>query len=202
MELFNQLELSKVDLYINIALLPNCFSTDFNIFVNRIKFINNYLKFKEREKDFPGDLFCCHGKIKNKIIRFLFNYFPLYNQRYYELGNNLYRRLKHNQKYIFLIFYDSGWDFERSKGCISLVKKFYIENDIQENPILILIRYNYQKHFNSNEKINLISDEEALEYADKNNIYFTHISSTEKNETGIKELLYTVLIKYISNEIK
>ena len=83
-----------------------------------------------------------------------------------------------------------------------MVKKFYIENDIQENPILILIRYNYQKHFNSNEKKDLISDEEALEYADKNNIYFTHISSIEKNETGIKELLYTVLIKYISNEIK
>ena len=42
-----------------------------------------------------------------------------------------------------------------------------------------------------------VSDEEALEFADKYNMLFFHLSLHEKYETGIKELFETVLNEYI-----
>ena len=48
-----------------------------------------------------------------------------------------------------------------------------------------------------------VSDEEALEYiSNKNNFYFAHISSFEKYETGIKNLIEIILFYYLKNKNK
>ena len=103
------------------------------------------------------------------------------------MEGNLNRLLLKFNNLVFLALYESPWSFEQSKDFIDDLKRFYKE----ENPICNLVRFDYEKASNSN-----ISEEEALEYADNQNIYFTHISLNEKYETGIKELLYTILIEY------
>ncbi len=59
----------------------------------------------------------------------------------------------------------------------------------------ILIRSRYDECSKINDNENMVSDEEALEYADLNNLYFTHISNFDKNET-VNEFLKKFLIFY------
>ena len=61
----------------------------------------------------------------------------------------------------------------------------------KKNTIFALIRNKYD-----NTRKEAISDEEALEFADLNNMLFFHLSLHEKNETGIKELFEKVLNEY------
>ena len=51
-----------------------------------------------------------------------------------------------------------------------------------------------------NKFIDIIKDEEVLEYAEENNIIFSHISIFDKYEDGINELLIKILNKYIKNK--
>ena len=44
-----------------------------------------------------------------------------------------------------------------------------------------------------------VSNEEAMEYADKNNIFVLYISSFEKYNNGINNLLNYVLKQYLLN---
>ena len=44
--------------------------------------------------------------------------------------------------------------------------------------------------------MNRVSEEEALEYASKNNILFAHISIVEKYASGINELIDKALKEY------
>ena len=93
---------------------------------------------------------------------------------------------------IICIFYNS-YDissFERAKIMIKTCKE-----NTYENTLLVLIRSRYDECLQSNYDKNIISDEEALEYADLNNLYFTHVSSFEKNEFGYKELIKIFLKK-------
>ena len=46
-----------------------------------------------------------------------------------------------------------------------------------------------------------VSDEEALEFTDKNNIFFLHLSNSEKYETGLKNIIYFIINKYVANKI-
>ena len=56
------------------------------------------------------------------------------------------------------------------------------------------LKINQENNDNDNDNDNdYVPDEEALEFADKNNIIFTHASSFEKYETGIKELFTLIL---------
>ena len=76
--------------------------------------------------------------------------------------------------------------------------KIYFFNDYCiRNAIFALIRNKYDYKCR-----NEISDEEALEFADKNNMLFFHLSLHEKNETGIKELFETVLNEYFRRKEK
>ena len=62
----------------------------------------------------------------------------------------------------------------------------------------MLIRSKYDLNIKSEDNFNnFISDEEALEFTEKNNLLFFHISSFEKNESWIKELFSLSLEKYI-----
>ena len=45
-------------------------------------------------------------------------------------------------------------------------------SNIELNPIYVLVRSKYENVLNTKEKKDIVSDEEALEYADKNNLIF------------------------------
>ena len=48
----------------------------------------------------------------------------------------------------------------------------------------------------------IVSDEEALEYADKNKLYFSHLSNFLKYETGINQIFELALNEYLKREKK
>ena len=64
-----------------------------------------------------------------------------------------------------------------------------------------MVRNKYDKKIDEDNIHNdIVSDEEALEFAEENNIIFSHISSVIKNETGIKRLFELILDKILSLE--
>ena len=85
-----------------------------------------------------------------------------------------------------LIFYNpyDVKSFERAKiflnDCISNGK---------DNALKALVRGRYDESIKNNDTKNFVSDEEALEFADSNNLYFFHFTSFEKYETGFNEFL-------------
>ena len=79
----------------------------------------------------------------------------------------------------------------------SYFKDIITESNTKLNPIYILVRRKYENILNTKEKKDIVSDEEALEYADKNNMHFFHIAINEKYETGINELFEFALKEYI-----
>ena len=92
---------------------------------------------------------------------------------------------------IVLLFYDSSMKctFETFKN-----KKYFFDNNFKRNTIFALIRNKYD--INKEE----ISDEEAIEFADSNNMLFFHLSLIEKNENGINELFENVLNEYFKRK--
>ena len=108
-------------------------------------------------------------------------------ERFYPLNRIFYKDAD-----IICIFYNSYEisSFETAKRLIKECK----ENN-NGNNIFVLIRSRYDKCLKKNDNKNIVSDEEALEYADLNNLYFTHVSSFEKIETGFKELIKIYLKK-------
>ena len=64
--------------------------------------------------------------------------------------------------------------------------------------MFVLIRSRYDECLETNDNKNIVSDEEALEYADLNNLYFTHFSNFEKNDIGFDELLKIALKNFIN----
>ena len=49
---------------------------------------------------------------------------------------------------------------------------------------------------------NIVSDEEALEYADKQKLFFSHLSNFVKYETGINQIFELILKEYLKREKK
>ena len=90
-----------------------------------------------------------------------------------------------------LLFYDS---FKRTS--FEKIKREYSYNKDILNNMVFLIRTKYDSKIKS--KINdFVSDEEAIEYADKNNMIFLHISSFEKNDNGFENLLNLITKQYL-----
>ena len=93
----------------------------------------------------------------------------------------------------FLILYDalSRKTFEKA---IKIYKHIKDCNFGKEGTVFILIRSKYElnKTVQNNFK-DFISDEEVLKFAEKNNLFFSHISSFEQHESGIKELFSLIL---------
>ena len=92
---------------------------------------------------------------------------------------------------VILLFYDA---FDRSS--FQKIKDIYYQNRNIPNCIFALIRTKYELSIQSQNN-DYVSDEEAMEYADKNNMLFTHISSFEKYDNGIEQLLNLILIEYL-----
>ena len=92
---------------------------------------------------------------------------------------------------IVFLFYDSS-----DKSTLESIKKRknFFDCRCKKNTIFTLIRNKYEK------TKGVISDEEAIEFADSNNMLFFHLSLHEKNETGIKELFENVLNEYFKRK--
>jgi len=92
---------------------------------------------------------------------------------------------------VILIFFDA-----EDRNSFERAKNIYKEKCKEiKNATIILIRSKYGN--SKKEFINCISDEEALEFVDRNKISFAHICCFEKYETGIKELITLILTQYL-----
>ena len=93
-----------------------------------------------------------------------------------------------------LIFYNSS-DRNSFYKAKEIYKNLY---ELNSNSIYALIRSKYDLNCkNEKELNNFVSDEEALEFANQNNIIFFHLSCFEKYETGINELFTLIFSKFI-----
>ena len=105
---------------------------------------------------------------------------------------HIQKRLFENADIVFLLYESSSsYTFTSIKD-----KIYFFEDYCKRNAIFALICNKYDKCRNE------ISDEEALEFADENNMLFFHLSLHEKNETGVKELFETVLNEYFRRKEK
>ena len=130
--------------------------------------------------------------MNNIIIKILF-----WDSIGYENSKNLISGRYIRSCKAYLISYDA---FNRNsfKNGIKLYEELkYINN----KAIFILVRIKYDLGIDKETKIDdFVSDEEALEFADKNNMKFAHVSSLDKYGNGILELFSLVLNQILINE--
>ena len=94
-----------------------------------------------------------------------------------------------------MLFYDS-----MDKDSFEKIKRFYFSiSDYKK--IFFLVRSKYDIKSNIYNESDIVSDEEALEFADENNIIFAHFSSIEKYETGIDYLLNKIITEFLKLKI-
>ena len=93
-----------------------------------------------------------------------------------------------------LLFYDScnRDSFLKAKKLYTNLYKSYPKS------IYALVRSKYDLALKE-ENNDIVSDEEALEFANNNNIIFAHLSNFEKYETGTNELLGEIFSKYLES---
>ena len=163
--------------------------------IERIKFYNNYTEYKTSQtkikRTIAQDFETLTVKMNNKIIKILF-----WDSVGYEDSINLISGRFISGCDAFLISYDA---FNRNSFNNGI--KFYEElKSYNLNAIYLLVRIKYDLGINKESKIDdFVSDEEALEFADKNNIKFAHVSSLDKYGNGIIELFSLVLNQILIN---
>ena len=166
--------------------------------INRINFYKDYCKFIDYKKDqtffINYDFILSNVKYKNKLIRIQIWDTP--EALTYE--NSIIKNIKSSKAIILCYDAYNRESFNYIKNIYSKMKNKY------NNLIYALIRNKYDIKINKDNKniVNIVSDEEALEFADKNNFIFQHISSVEKYENGIKNLLELILDKILDKEEK
>ena len=101
--------------------------------------------------------------------------------------------------FAILLFYDA-----LDRKSFEKVKKIYEENHINiKDKLFILTGNKYDLNLKPEEECkDFVSDEEALEFSDKNNIYFFHMNVFEKYESGINNIIEFILIQYLKNKSK
>ena len=147
-------------------------------FTKRINLYKNYKEFNKLSKNYLTtigmDFISKRKKFNGKIYQFKIwdaaglERFNTITKTYYKGAN------------IILIFYDAlnKSSFEKAK------KHFKKSFEYSPNIIYFLIRSKYELKLSS-KKDNIVSDEEALKFADENHLIFTHISSFENYGNGI-----------------
>ena len=164
-------------------------------FYNRINL--NYTKFQQINLKYITTL---GFEFYLKAVKYRNKYFLI--QIWDTCGQEAYKSLItsfYHDTDIFLIFYDAldRNSFERAKSYFEEIKT---ERHII-NPIYVLIRSKYENALDKEKKNDIVTDEEALEFADENNIYFFHIGILEKYETGINDLFEFTLNEYINRNL-
>ena len=183
-------EYEKYDFSIKICLVGEI-SVGKTLFLERIEydknlnnseFFNNHLK--NYHPTFVVDFKIFAIKFKNKIIKI--QIVDCSGDENFEKSKFYFRKCK-----VFLIMYNfmNRNSFEKGeKIYYDLIKNY-------NNSIYYLIRCKYDLSLNAlkkESKNDFVTDEEALEFATINNIFFAHISCKEKHETGIKELFTNI----------
>ena len=93
-----------------------------------------------------------------------------------------------------LLFYNS---FDR-KSFLKAIEFYTNLYKSYPKSIYVLIKSKYDLPFNAeNNNDDIVRDEEALEFANKNDIIFANLSSFEKYENGINELFGKIFLKYL-----
>ena len=190
MEIINNSD--SYDYYIDILLVGKI-KIGKTFFLDLLKSNFNYFEYKEIKKSnyistFGIDFEVRYIKFKNKIFK-LHIYDSSGSERFENIIKYYYKG-----SFVILLFYDS---FDRNS--FEKVKRIYNEN-YSINSIYILVRNKYDLKSEKEFK-DFVSDEEALEYADKNNMFFEHISNFEKYEKGINNLIELILIQYLKKLI-
>ena len=158
---------------------------------------NNYLNFLKEKEGILITNGAAYKSIKIKIEDrnfFLDIWDTAGLRKYFSLTKFFYKDAK-----IILIFYDP-FDKSSFKRVDEILLQ--IKSDDIKNVILGLISNKYDKNVENISNENIVSDEEALEYADKNKLYFSHLSNFVKYETGINKIFELVLNEYLKREKK
>ena len=155
-------------------------------FLTRIKSYDNYKSFKDFTVNYFPTIGIDFGIIciqyNNKIFKF-----QIWDTSSQERFKSITKSYYNPANYI-LIFYDA-----LDKESFEKAKVYYEEAlNVNNKAIYFLIRSKYDLISNSHNN-EIVSDEEALKFADKNNLIFTHISSFEKEENGINEVFEIIM---------
>ena len=111
-------------------------------------------------------------------------------ERYESLTILFYR----DAKIILLFFnYNNKKSFQRAKHFLTKIKTVNKEPDL----VIILIGNKYDEKNYSDNNNNNLNEEEVLEYAQENNLLFTHLSILEKYSNGINEIFDKIINEYI-----
>ena len=162
---------------------------------NRIHFYKDYSNFIDCQKDIQPTL---GVEVKSFPIKYKNSSIKI---QFWDLSGNV-RFEKFVSSYIrgsnaLILCYDAY-----NRDSFKYIKNKYSEIKNQnKNSIYVLIRNKYDIKANKDNN-NIVSDEEALEFADANNIIFRHISSIEKYENGIIKLFELILDKVLDEEKK
>ncbi len=128
----------------------------------------------------------------NKVLKFNNHIFKL--QIWDAAGDERFRTLTKvyfKGSFAICLFYDA---YDRDS--FEIAKNYYKEIiETNKDIICILVRSKFELALKEGNK-DYVSDEEVLEFADKNKILFSHISSYEKYETGIIKLINLILSKF------
>ena len=111
-------------------------------------------------------------------------------EKYYQF----IKRFIRNANIIF-IFYNS-YDISSFDIAKRLVKE--CKERLNKKVFYVLVRSRYDECLDINDNKNIVSDEEALEYADLNDLYFIHYSNFDKNENSFNELLNIYITNFLN----
>ena len=177
----------KYDYFLRILLLGKD-QIGKTLFCKRIELCNDYKSFNKLPKDYlitiGIDFYVTRFKFNNKIFKL--QIWDIAGQKRFSTTNKVYYRGANS----FFIFYDAldRQSFEEAKNYY----KFALKNN--DKAIYFLIRSKYD--LNSKENKEIVSDEEALKFADKNNLIFAHLSSFEKSFDGINDIFEIMIKEY------
>ena len=193
-------ESNEYDFYWKVLLL-GAHSVGKSAFCKRIN-NNNFNEFIESEKNYyfciTTDFAVIYIKYLNRIFKLKICDDTFKQERFKTFTHNFLKTSS-----IYLVFYDA---FKRES--FNTVKD-YCDSilSIDEKRIIIIVRNKYELNLESTENnIDIVSDEEVLEYINiknvNDNIFFFHLSNYEKYESGINNLLEFIIIKSIKKNLK
>jgi len=199
--IYNCEEIDKLCKDSNFQLIKVCLlgidSTGKSSFLNRIFNRNKFDNFK---KSIQGNI----PNISSQFYRILVKYKgKLFKLEIWDTAGQLkffsLNKIFYKEANVILNFYDpfKKESFEYIKNCLKGV------NELNSTflCICILIKNKYDLNEAKDKKI-IISDEEVLEYADKNNLSFRNLSNLEKYGSGIEEIIEDCINGYLNKNNK
>ena len=193
----NEEEIDKLSQGSNFQTIKVCLlgidNTGKSSFLDRIFYRDSFKNFKESiQRNMPTTGANYRGilvKYKGKLFK-LDLWDTAGQLRYFHLISFFYK-----DAHVILNFYDpfKKESFEYVKDSFEIVN--YINSAFLCRYILIKNKYDLNE---TKDKNIMISDEEILEYADKNNLSFRNLSNLEKYNSGIEEIFEDCINGYLN----